>query len=123
MATSTESPKEQMGEIENEKEFHSPQLGTFIFRLPYIMDELAVLRRRVQLMGIAEELAGQEMIAIAHARAMIEIYTVRAPHNFNFDKLRDWTPVLDLAGQLNTWHQDFFRSMAPAEREASPTPS
>lgn len=114
MPTEVQEPSltEQMGDIEDEKTFHNEKLGgSFTFRLPFVMDEVAVLRRRVQIMGIPEEMAGQEIITVSHARAMFEVYNVHAPHGFNIDKLRTWAPFLELMSEVGNWHNEFFRSV------------
>jgi len=115
MADEGLTPVETEGELEEEKVFHSKKLGSFTFRLPYSMDEILVLRRRAQIMGIAENLAGPELLAISHAQAMFEVYNVHAPHKFDVSRMRTWAPFLTLMTEVGNWHQDFFRQVGDQE--------
>ena len=108
--------KEKAGQLEDEKTFYSKSLGgNFVFRLPFIFDELNVLRRRAQIIGVPESTAGPELLATAHAQALYETYLVQAPHKFDLSKLRSWGPFLRMMGEVQTWHQDFFQNLGDEE--------
>jgi thioester reductase-like protein len=105
------TPTEETGELEEQKVFTNKKLGSFTFRLPYVFDELNVLRRRAQILGVPEENAGRELLALAHSQAMYEIYLIEAPRKFKIENLRSWADFLDLLALVQAWHQEFFRNM------------
>ncbi len=120
MSSDDPTQKEQLGDLEEEKTFHNEKLGgAFTFRLPFVYDELAVLRRRAQIMGVPENLAGPELLALSHSQAMFEVYNVQAPRSFKMDKQRSWAPFIDLMTEVRDWHDQFFRSMGPKEEPVS----
>lgn len=113
---------ENVGLIEDEKTFHNQKVGgSFTFRLPYVMDDLEVLKRRALIMGIKEELAGPELMALAHARAMFEVYCIHKPFGFRVEKLRSWQPFMRLMVEVREWHESFREVLGDEEDQDSET--
>lgn len=114
---------EEFGEIEKEKTIPAPKLGgAFTFRLPYAMDEIKVLRRRAEIVGLPEALAGAELLGYAHARALFDVYCIHQPHDFRFDPddkgnggLKSWVPFLTMMEEVRDWHARFRRSLGDEE--------
>jgi hypothetical protein len=119
MATSTkteaEKPAQDMteeavGEVSKEKVVPAPELGgSFTFRLPFALDHFQVLRRRAEIVGIPEALAGVELLGSAHALAMFETFCTHEAVKLDLStagpEIID--PFMKMMEEVRDWHETF----------------
>lgn len=100
--------EDTIGEIAKEKVIAKPDLGgSFTFRLPHALDELAVLRRRAEIVGVSEILAGAELVGYSHALAMFHVYCVHQAPDFDLEKLDTLDDFMEMMEEVRDWHETF----------------